>query len=76
MSDTNNRPNADGSIRGDTSDLPMRGSMTNVTDTYGADLGQSATNRMGKLTGTQSDSPEDCYADDPSGLGGKDRDDY
>jgi hypothetical protein len=48
MSDTNNRPKQDGSLRGqNTGPLPKRGSETGVTDTYGADLGFRATNRQG-----------------------------
>lgn len=37
------------------SDLPDRGTGTAVGDTYGADIGQSSTNRMGPMTGTGSD---------------------
>lgn len=37
-------------------DLSDAGSKTGVTDTYGADLGQDATNSMGSITGeTKSD---------------------
>jgi hypothetical protein len=47
MSDTNNRPNKDGSLRGDTRDLKDRGTSTGVTDTYGASLDRDATNGKG-----------------------------
>lgn len=59
MSDTNNRPNRDGSIRGDTADLPNKGTGTNVTDTYGADLGSEATNSKGGISGATKSNPED-----------------
>lgn len=64
MSDTNNRPAPGAPLRGDTSDLPNRGTKTGVTDTYGADLGQSAKNQKGKISGTGSDPAEKCHAYD------------
>lgn len=60
MSDTNNRPNADGSLRGDDKPVPNKGTRTNVTDTYGADLSLTATNRQGGISGaTKSDSGDE-----------------
>lgn len=51
MSDTNNRPKQDGSLRGqNTGPLPNRGSSTGVTDSYGADLGFAARNRKGSVS--------------------------
>lgn len=36
-------------------DIPNKGTSTGVTDTYGADLGQNATNSGGAVPGTDSD---------------------
>lgn len=45
-----------GELVGDSGDMPNRGSDTGVTDTYGADIGQSSTNERGQITGsTKSD---------------------
>jgi len=56
MSESNYRPKGDGVVEGDTKPMPDRGVMTGVSDTYGADIGQEATNSMGGITGdTQSD---------------------
>lgn len=45
-----------GDLQGDTKPMPDRGTETGVSDTYEADLGQSATNRIGSITGdTKSD---------------------
>lgn len=53
-------PNKDGSLRGDTRSMPDRGTMTGVTDTYGADLGRDSLNRKGSITGaTKSDAAMD-----------------
>ncbi len=69
MSDTNNRPNADGSLRGDDKPMPDRGTGTNVTDTYGADLSLKAKNTAGKITGaTGSDSPDECFNHKPTTI--------
>lgn len=47
MSDTNNRPNKDGSLRGDAKNLPDKGAKTGLNgDTYGASLDKDATNSM------------------------------
>ncbi len=62
MSDTNNRPNADGSMRGDESGVSSKGSTTGVSDTYGASVQPGATNRKGKIDGS-SDPMDKCYAD-------------
>lgn len=62
MSDTNSRPNKDGSIRGDSRDLPMKSEGSFATDSYGADLGPDATNRKGRITGaTGSDPMDQCH---------------
>ncbi len=64
MSDTNNRPNADGSMRGDESGVSSKGSTTGVTDTYGASVQPSATNRKGGISGaTGSDAMDKTRAD-------------
>ncbi len=45
-----------GELQGDDKPMPNQGTGTGVTDTYGADLSQGATNRMGSIRGaTQSD---------------------
>lgn len=45
-----------GELQGDTRSMPDRGTSSGVSDTYGADLGQDATNREGSITSTsQSD---------------------
>lgn len=78
MSDTNNRPNADGSLRGDTKALPERGSMTGTTgfdmQLDGASLDPDATNRLGAIgRQTRSDpAGEDRAEDDPVPPGGHD----
>lgn len=49
-----------GELQGDAGKLPDRGTETGVTDTYGADLGQNATNRMGSIRGAcKSDSGDE-----------------
>ena len=66
MSETNDRPGPDASIRGDTKDLPNRGTTVGVDDTYGADLGCDATNGCGRITGdTKSDPALDDSPGDP-----------
>lgn len=60
--DINYRPS--GELQGDTKDLPDRGTGTGVTDTYGADIGPDAQNRMGRM--------KDCTESDPAGTQGKD----
>jgi hypothetical protein len=62
MSDTNNRPNKDCSLRGENvGPLPDKGVGTGMNgDTYGASLGEDATNRMGPLSGTDSDPADQC----------------
>lgn len=45
-----------GQVQGDSRPLPNKGTTEGVTDTYGADLSQSATNRQGAIShATQSD---------------------
>lgn len=67
MSDTNNRPPHDNfTVRGDTKAMPDKGTSTGMNgDSYGAALGQDATNRMGAING-KSDPMDECYSDDPS----------
>ena len=61
MSDTNNRPVKGATLRGDDKPMPDRGTGTNVTDTYGADLSLSAKSVLGKITGdTKSDPADEC----------------
>lgn len=53
-SDNEYTPN--GQLQGDTSPMPDRGTSTGVSDSYGADLSEDATNSMGSITGaTKSD---------------------
>lgn len=51
MSDTNNRPPHDNfTVRGDTKAMPDKGTSTGMNgDSYGAALGQDATNRKGSF---------------------------
>ena len=57
MKDDNYQPT--GQLQGDTKPMPNQGTATGVTDTYGADLSQSADNRIGTITGsTKSDGME------------------
>lgn len=53
-------PDGSGCVMGDTKPMPMRDSV-NVTDTYGADVGMDAKNRIGSIAGT-SKSDEADYA--------------
>lgn len=46
-----------GNLQGDSASIPSKGTGTGVTDTYGADIGGDATNRIGSMTKTDSDSP-------------------
>lgn len=70
MSDTNNRPNKDGSLRGDDKDLPDRGTSVGMDPgadpaTGGMSTEQSATNRQGRISGaTQSDSESTPFGGD------------
>lgn len=48
-----------GELQGDNTPMPNQGTGTGVTDTYGADLGQSADNRIGSIhRDAKSDAPE------------------
>jgi hypothetical protein len=53
-------PRPTGHLQGD--DRPMRdaGTGTGVTDTYGADLGGTSSNRIGSMNGTGSDPMDQC----------------
>lgn len=56
-----------GELQGDTKAMPDRGTATGVTDSYGADLGQGADNRMGSITGdTGSDEMFENMPDEPT----------
>ncbi len=45
-----------GELQGDDKPMPNKGTETGVTETYGADLGQNADNRVGAIGGsTKSD---------------------
>lgn len=71
MSETNNRPNKDGSLRGDDSNLPDRGTGIGW---HGADpqldgksVEPEAINRIGSITSaTKSDPAPECYSEDPT----------
>lgn len=41
-----------GELQGDDKPMPDQGTGTGVTDTYGADLSQSADNRIGSIVGS------------------------
>lgn len=85
MSDTNNRPNKDGTLRGDDKAMPDRGTTTGMSpgaDPYldGRSVDQSAINRIGGISGaTKSDPAGECYSPDPTfgerGGNGSDADD-
>lgn len=54
----------DGSLRGDTADLPMKTEGSMSPDTYGADLSPEATNGKGSIAGsTRSDAKDKDCAD-------------
>lgn len=56
-----NYPRPNGQLQGDSKSIPDRGTGTGVTDTYGADLSQGATNRSGGMgRATKSDPAEKC----------------
>jgi hypothetical protein len=46
------KPDGSGCVQGDTKNIPMREAGQGADDTYGADLGMDATNRIGSITGT------------------------
>ncbi len=50
-------PTGDGELRGDTKPMPDRGTGTNVSDTYGADIGLNSTNRIGGISGATKSDP-------------------
>lgn len=51
-----NYPRPNGQLQGDSKAMPDRGTRTGVTDTYGADVSQSATNKHGGMgSATKSD---------------------
>lgn len=70
MSESNYKPDGTGVVMGDTKPMPDRGTETGMTgfatDTGGMSLALDATNRIGALTGTDSDPMDECYADDPT----------
>lgn len=56
MSDTNNRPNKDGSLRGDSKSISDRGTKTGLNgDTYGASLDRDACNCITENLNAKSD---------------------
>lgn len=56
----------DGQIKGDAKGMPDKGTHTGLNgDSYDADLNTDATNRMGKVSGTKSDSPFDNMPSKP-----------
>ena len=58
-----------GSIQGDDKAMPMRGSRTGLTDTYGADTTADATNSKGRITGAcKSDPMDKRRSDQQEGL--------
>lgn len=46
------RPDGTGVVMGDTKPMPMREAGQGAPDTYGADLGMDATNRIGSIKST------------------------
>lgn len=69
MSDTNNRPNKDASLRGDTKSMPDRGTSTGWhgadPQLDGASTEQESTNSLGKITGaTKSDKESTSFGGD------------
>lgn len=58
---------ANGVVRGDSGAMPNRGTGTGMVGSgapYGADIGQNATNRMGRVGDTGSDPMDKEWADD------------
>jgi hypothetical protein len=70
MSESNYKPDGTGVVMGDRKPMPERGTGTGMTGvntvTDGRDLGVDAINRLGALTGTDSDPMAECYVDDPT----------
>lgn len=70
MSDTNYKPDGTGVVMGDTKPMPDKGTGTGMTGHATHDEGmsqdQSATNSMGKISGTDSDPMDRCYSPDPT----------
>lgn len=64
-----------GKLMGDTSPMPDRGTGVGMAgDSYGADLSQDATNRMGSITGAaKSDPMGECYPEATAGSGNGDK---
>lgn len=61
MSDTNNRPTKDGSLRGDSKNLSNRGTKTGFNgDAYGASVDGDATNSQGSVR-ESSDPVGECF---------------
>lgn len=52
MNENGEQYTPNGQVQGDARHIPDRGTSEGVTDTYGADLGQNATNAMGSIKGT------------------------
>lgn len=72
MSDTNNRPNKDGSLRGDSKSMPDRGTATGMdpgasVPLEGMSIDPDAINRLGGMGGaTKSDPAGEDRVDDPT----------
>jgi hypothetical protein len=70
MSDANYKPDGTGVVMGDRKPMPDRGTGTGMTGiqtvTDGRSLELDAVNRLGSLTGTDSDPMDECYPDDPT----------
>lgn len=52
-------------VRGDERDMPDKGTSTGVSDTYGADVSPTSTNRDGPVSGTGSDPIDRVKSPDP-----------
>lgn len=70
MSESNYVPDGTGVVMGDRKPMPDQGTSTGMTGihtvTDGRSLDQDAINRLGALTGTESDPMDECHVDDPT----------
>jgi hypothetical protein len=53
------RPDGSGVVQGDSKAMPMKDSGSMAPETYGADLGSDATNRIGSIRSTSKSDPMD-----------------
>jgi len=51
------KPDGSGVVQGDSKPMPMKNEGSMATDTYGADLGPDATNRIGSIKSTSKSDP-------------------